>query len=179
MIGHNLEYTQSTSLQDDVNFLSYSSSIVSDLGYAGNGITPTSVDKSTSDLLSVTDLTSGDVQIQIQGSVGSALFDGFSSMTANTATVVGSYIEAIDLNGDPVYVPVISHQVVGNTVTVVLSGSNGTIDSTCFGTSFNYINETDFGFVTDEVPLNDPNNSNIIGSYGSSLYSQFSNGTYR
>ena len=177
MIGHNLEYTQSTSLQDDVNFLSYSSSIVSDLNYAGNGITPTSVDKSTSDLLSVTDLTSGDVQIQIQGSVGSALFDGFSSMTANTATVVGSYIEAIDLNGDTVYVPVISHQVVGNTVTVVLSGSNATIDSTCFGTSFDYINETDFGFVTDEAPLTNPNNSNIIGSYGSSLYSQFSNGT--
>jgi hypothetical protein len=34
MIGHNIEYTQATSIQDDVNFLSYGGSIVSDLSYA-------------------------------------------------------------------------------------------------------------------------------------------------
>jgi len=180
MIGHNLEYTQATTLQDDVNFLSYSGSIVSDLSYVGTGVTPNVVDQSTGDILSVVDLSSGDVQIQVQGSVGDSLFDAFSGMTANTNVIVGSYIEAINLSGANVFVPVISHQVVGNTVTLILSGSNGTIDSTCFstvGATYTYINEQDLGFVTDEAPLADPTNSNIIGGYGSTLYSQFSNGT--
>ena len=40
MIGHNLEYTQANSFQEDVNFLSYSGAVVSDVSYAGTGTTP-------------------------------------------------------------------------------------------------------------------------------------------
>ena len=176
LIGHNLEYTQATAIQDDVRFLSYSGSIVSDLSYAGAGTAATSVTQ-TAELVNVVDLTSGDVQIQVQGNTGESLFDAFSTFTANSSTAVGTYI--LTQSGAS-FVPVISSQVVGNTVTIVLSGEGG-ITSADFEVSgsitYQYINESDFGFVTDQVPVNDTASSNIIGGYGSALYSQFSNGT--
>ena len=72
MIGHNLEYTQSTSLQKDVNFLSYSGSIVSDLSYVGTGTTPNTVQQ-VSEIINTVELSSGNFQIQIQGTVGDAI----------------------------------------------------------------------------------------------------------
>ena len=48
MIGHNIEYTQATSIQDDVNFLSYGGSIVSDLSYARTQNCTTYCNKCTS-----------------------------------------------------------------------------------------------------------------------------------
>ena len=174
LIGHNLEYTQSTSIQDDVNFLSYSGSIVSDLSYAGTGSTPNVIVQG-SETISVVALSSTNIQIQLQGVVGDPLFDAFSAMSANSTTAVGTYILGLN-NGK--YIPVISHQVVGNTVTLVMSGVGSTIaDFGTVGSTYTYLNEADFGFVTDELPLADPSNSNIIGGYGSTLYSQFSNGT--
>ena len=172
LIGHNLEYTQATSIQDDINFLSYSGSVVSDVNYARTATTPNVVTQSTGELVTVTDLSGGDVQIQVQGSAGDTLYDAFADMTANSATVVGTYMLAAAGS----YVPVTSHQVVGNTVTVVLSGVGGITSADFPLPTFTYINEGDFGFVTDELPLANPT-AGIIGSYGSTLYSQFSNGT--
>jgi len=176
LIGHNLEYTQATAIQDDVRFLSYGGSIVSDLSYAGTGNVPNSVTQGT-ELISVVDTTAGDVQIQVQGAVGDSLFDAFSAFTANSSTAVGTYILT---QSGTAFVPVTSVQIVGNTVTILLSGAGG-ITSADFQVSgsatYQYLNETDLGFVTDKVPANDNASSDIIGGYGSALYSQFSNGT--
>ncbi len=174
LIGHNLEYTQATSIQDDVRFLSYGGSIVSDLSYAGTGVTPNTTTQTT-ELISSTTVTSGEIQIQVQGTAGDALFDAFSTFTPNSATAVGTYI----LVAGKGYVPVTSVQIIGNTVTLLLSEAGGVVD-TDFPTAaatYTYINEADFGFVTDQVPHNDSASSNIIGGYGSALYSQFANGT--
>ena len=174
MIGHNLEYTQATSFQEDVNFLSYSGAIVSDVSYAGTGTTPNTVAQST-EAINVTQLTSGDIQIQVVGASGDSLWDAFSLFTANSATAVGTY-----LLGNAEYVPVTSVQVVGNTITLLLSSVGGVVPgdfNNVTGATYTYINESDFGFVTDEKPTSDTANSNIIGGYGSVLYSQFSNGT--
>ena len=176
LIGHNLEYTQATAIQDDVRFLSYGGSIVSDLSYAGTGNLPNSVTQGT-ELISVVDTTAGDVQIQVQGAVGDSLFDAFTAFTPNSSTAVGTYI--LTQTGTA-FVPVTSVQIVGNTVTILLSGAGG-ITSADFlvsgAATYQYLNETDLGFVTDRVPANDNASSDIIGGYGSALYSQFSNGT--
>lgn len=177
LIGHNLEYTQTTSIQDDINFLSYSGSIVSDLSYAGIGTTENTVTSTSSESINVTTLTSGDFQIQVQGGAGNSLWDAFAAFTANSSTAVGTYILG-DNSGE--YIPVTSVQVVGNTVTLILSGVGNTTladFATGVGSIYTYINESDFGFVTDRVPTNDTSSSDIIGGYGSALYTQFSNGT--
>ena len=178
MIGHNLEYTQANSFQEDVNFLSYSGAVVSDVSYAGTGTTPNTV-SATTEAINVTQLTSGDIQIQVVGSAGDPLWDAFSGFTKNSASAVGTYILANTGTGDK-YVPVISVQIVGNTITLLLSSVGSIIPadfSNVTGASYTYINESDFGFVTDEAILADNANANIIGGYGSTLYSQFSNGT--
>ena len=143
LIGHNLEYTQATSIQDDVRFLSYGGSIVSDLSYAGTGVTPNTTTQTT-ELISSTTVTSGEIQIQVQGTAGDALFDAFSTFTPNSATAVGTYI----LVSGKGYVPVTSVQVIGNTVTLLLSEAGGVVD-TDFPTAaatYTYINEADFRF---------------------------------
>ena len=176
LIGHNIEYTQATSLQDDVNFLSYSGAIVSDVNYQRNAVTPNvaTLDTGSPTVISTTALSSGNVQIQLIGSAGDSVWDAFSEMTANSSTVVGTYILGA-VSGK--YVPVISHQVIGGTITVVLSGANGINDLDFPPASpFTYINESDFDFTVDELPLANPI-AGIIGSYGSSLYTQFANGT--
>lgn len=173
LIGHNLEYTQANSIQDDVNFLSYGGSIVSDLNYAGTGTTPTDVAQTT-ELISSSVVTSGDIQIQVQGGAGTDLWDAFATFTANSATVVGTYIFVTGKG----YVPVTSVQIVGNTITILLSSVGGVVagDFPTTAATYTYINEEDFGFVTDQVPTIDTASSNIIGGYGSTLYSQFANG---
>lgn len=174
LIGHNLEYTQATSIQDDVNFLSYSGSIVSDLSYGRAASVPNAIVQGT-EIISAVDLTGGGVQIQVQGTAGDSFFDAFVNMTANTSTLVGTYIFDSVTNS---YVPVTSHQVVGNTVTIILSSVGGVqaSDFPTSGATYTYLNESDFGFVADEnVYPGGP--AGIIGSYGSALYSQFSNGT--
>lgn len=178
LIGHNLEYTQANSFQQDVNFLSYSGSIVSDVSYAGTGTAPNTV-SATTEAINVSQLTSGDIQITVVGSAGDPLWDAFSGFTANTQSAVGTYILANTGTGDK-YVPVTSVQIVGNTITLLLSSVGGIIPgdfSNVTGASYTYINESDFGFVTDEAILANATNANIIGGYGSTLYSQFSNGT--
>ena len=173
LIGHNLEYTQANSIQDDVNFLSYGGSIVSDLSYGGTGTTPTDVAQTT-ELISSSVVTSGDIQIQVQGGAGTDLWDAFATFTANSATAVGTYILVTGKG----YVPVTSVQIVGNTITILLSSVGGVVpgDFPTAAASYTYINEGDFGFVTDQVPTIDTSSSNIIGGYGSTLYSQFANG---
>mgnify|MGYP003625073947 CR=1 FL=1 len=106
---------------------------------------------------------------------GDSLWDAFSLFTANSATSVGTYIL-----GNAEYVPVTSVQIVGNTITLLLSSVGGVVPgdfNNVTGATYTYINESDFGFVTDEKVTSDTANSNIVGGYGSALYSQFSNGT--
>ena len=176
MIGHNIEYAQANGIQDDINFLSYSGSIVSDVSY-GRTAQATNFALIGSETIGVTTLSSGDIQIQVQGSVGDDLFDAFASMTANTATTVGSFILGAN-NGK--YIPVTSLQVVGSTVTAVVSSVGTTTadfpTAASTGVGYTYINEGDFNFTVQEFE-SASTNGNIIGSYGSTLYSQFSNGT--
>jgi len=176
LIGHNIEYTQTTGIQDDINFLSYSGAIVSDLAYprAAQGINTEVI--STGDSISVTTLGNGNIQIAVIGSVGNPLYDAFASMSANTASTVGSYILGA-LSGK--YVPVLSVNVTNTVVTVVVSGVGGIVAGdfpTSLGTTYTYINESDFNFTVQEFDAASTN-ANIIGSYGTSLYSAFSAGT--
>jgi hypothetical protein len=171
LIGHNIEYAQTVGIQDDVNFLSYSGSIVSDLEYCQESVTPNTVTQ-TVELVNVTALTGGDIQIQVQG-VGLPVFEAFASMTANSATAVGSYILGA-VNGE--YIPVLSVQVAATTVTVVVSGVGAsTLDFPTTTATYTYINESDFGFFVDDVVVG--TDASMVGSYGTSLYTQFSNGT--
>ena len=176
MIGHNIEYTQATSIQDDVNFLSYSGSIVSDLTYCRTGELSTTVLNDTS-TITVDVPTSGGIQIQIENANATkdAIWTAFSGMRANTDSLVGSFIlDAV--TGE--WVPVISVQTVGNTVTVLLSdvGSTQAADfPTGAAASYTLINEGDFGFVRNTNVNGGA--AGIIGSYGSILQKQFANGT--
>jgi len=177
MIGHNIEYIQATSIQDDVNFLSYGGSIVSDLSYPRNIELGTVVVNNTSTITTAVP-TAGGIQIQIvnANATKDAIWNAFSSMTANTTTIVGSFIL------DPVaneYVPVTSVQTVGNTVTVLLSDVGTPVVGnfpTGAAASYTYINEADLDFVADEFAQANPI-AGIIGGYGSTLQAQFANGT--
>ena len=177
LIGHNIEYTQATSIQDDVNFLSYSGSIVSDLNYCRT-IEPGTTVVNDTNTITVSAPTSGGFQVQVVGPAGAkdALWTAFSGFTANTASVVGTYILGA-VSGE--YIPVTSVQTVGNTVTILLSdvGSTTAADFASGGSaSYTFINEGDFNFIADEFPLANTT-AGIIGSYGSTIQKQFANGT--
>jgi hypothetical protein len=177
MIGHNIEYTQATSIQDDVNFLSYSGSIVSDLNYCRTieaGTTVANVDST----ITVSAPTSGGFQIQVvnANATKDAIWNAFNTFTANTSSVVGTYILGA-VSGE--YIPVTSKQTVGNTITILVSdvGSTTIADFASGGAaSYTYINEGDFNFIADEFPSANTT-AGIIGSYGSTVQKQFANGT--
>ena len=181
MVGHNIEYVQATSFQDDINFLSYSGSVVSDLLYCRKPEPGTSVTNSTS-IITVGVPTGGtDIQIQVvnANAVKDSLWDSFNTMTANTASVIGSFIKTTGRAPAEQYVPVTSVQTVGNTITVVVSDANGILTSyfqTGAAAVYNYINEADIDFISDEFPLANTT-AGIIGSYGSTVATQFANGT--
>jgi len=173
LIGHNLEYTQATSIQDDVNFLSYGAPIVSDLSYARNAQVVNTATLSSGSI-SVSTVTDGNIQIQLTGSSGEDMYDAFASMTANDSSAVGSYILGA-VSGE--YIPVLSVNITTNVVTLVLSGVGSTTTGdfpTAPGTVYTYINESDFNFTVQEYPNT---NTGIVGSYGSAMYTAFSNGT--
>jgi hypothetical protein len=177
MVGHNLEAATAFGSQDDVNFLSYSGSIVSDLSFPRTFEAGTVVINSTSTITTEVPTSGNDIQIQISNTnaVKDAIWTAFSTMTANTATVVGSFL-LNPVTGE--YVPVISVQVIGNTVTILLSDAGLTVLGdwpTGAAASYTYINEADFNFVSDEFSLATPT-SGIIGSYGSSVQTQFASG---
>ena len=175
LIGHNLEYAAGISSQDDVNFLSYSGSIASDLEYCNEAASLTSVILSTGESLAVANPLSGGIQLTLIGSVGDSVYDAFAAMTANTATVLGSYIRAQGGSSD--LVPVTSVNVTPTSVTLLLSDVGGIVTGdfpTATGTTFEYINPVDIDFVVDDAVSG---NGSIVGSSGTTLYTQFSNGT--
>jgi hypothetical protein len=182
MVGHNIEYVQTTTLQDDINMLSYSGSIVSNLNYCRKGENDTNVENVSSTI--TVDVPTGGTGVQIQvtntgaPASGDAIWDAFNSMTPNTSSVVGSFIKTTGLAPD-VYVPVISKQTVGTTVTVLLSDVGGILPAdfpTGAGVNYNYINEVDIDFTADEF-IQANATAGIIGSYGSTIATQFANGT--
>jgi len=175
LIGHNIEYTQATSIQDDVNFLSYSGAIVSDLSYARNAQAVNTATVST-EVVTTTAITGGSIQVSVVGSAGDAVYDAFASMTANSSSAVGSFIKGA-VSGK--FVPVLSVNVTSTTVTLIMSDTGGIVTGdfpTAGGTVYTYINEDDFNFTVQEFD-GASSNSQVIGSYGSSLYTAFSNGT--
>lgn len=176
LIGHNIEYSQSSGIQDDVNFLSYHASIVSDLSYARSAQVTNTVTVPSGTSINVTGLTGGNIQITTVGSVGNDVYDAFATMTANNSTEVGSFIKGA-ITGT--FIPVLSVNITSNTVTLTVSAVGGvTVDDfpTSVGTDYTYINEEDFSSTTQEF-IGASTNSQIIGSYGSGLYSQVANGT--
>jgi len=176
MIGHNIEWTQANSIQDDVRFLSYGGSIVSDLSYARTQTISNTV-TNVSSTITTSVPSGGGIQIQIVNAATpkDAIWNAFSGMRANTSTLVGSFIYD---TATTEWVPVTSVQTVGNTVTVLLSdvGSTQLADfPTGAAASYKYINEADFGFVRNTNV--DGGAAGIIGSYGTTLQAQFANGT--
>ena len=179
LVGHNIEHTQENGTQNDVNFLSYSGPIVSDLSYTATAETGTTV-TNTTNTVTIATASSGDFTLQVAGPVGTkdAYWTAFSTMTANSATVVGSYILTNTGLSPAQYVPVTSVQVSGNNIVVTLSSAGDpVIGNFAIGTPFNYIDETDFGFTADEIPYTAGGVAGVIGSYGSSLYTAFQDGT--
>jgi len=175
LIGHNIEYSQTSGIQDDVNFLSYHSAIVSDLSYARSAQTVNTATKTT-ESINVTGITGGNIQITVVGASGDDVYDAFASMTPNTSTQVGSFIKGA-VGGK--FIPVLSVNVTSTVVTLVVSSVGGVVTGdfpTATSTVYEYINEENFNFTSQEFPAASTN-SQIIGSYGSTLYSQFANGT--
>ena len=174
LIGHNLEYAAGVSSQDDVNFLSYSGAIASDLEYCQEASPLNSVVLSTAEGLAVTTAGS-DIQLTLTGTAGDDVYDAFAAMTANTASTVGSYIRA--QVGSTDLVPVTSVNVTPTTVTLLLSSVGGITTGefpTLTGTTFEYLNAADIDFIVDDPVSGD---GSIVASTGTTLYSQFSNGT--
>lgn len=174
LIGHNLEYTQATSSQTDINFLSYQDAIVSDLEYPREAVTAETVTVATGDVMNITTAVSN-ILIQVQGTTGNPLRDAFASMTANTASTLGTYIL------DPinnVYVPVIAINITPTAVSVTLSGvgTSAVNFSNTTGTVYTYVNAADMDMVVQEWD-GSAVTRNIIGAYGTPLYTAFSNGT--
>ena len=175
LIGHNIEYAQTSGIQDDVNFLSYHAPIVSDLSYARTAQVTNTATKTT-ETINVSSITGGNIQITVVGAPGDDVYDAFASMTANTSTAVGSFIKGA-ISGK--YIPVVSVNITSTVVTVTVSAVGGTVVGdfpTAASTVYTYINEEDFNFTVQEFD-NASTNSQIIGSYGSGLYTQAANGT--
>ena len=177
MVGHGLEAAQEFSSQIDVNFLSYSGPVVSDVSYNRASTPGTTVSNSAS-TITITTPTGGGIQFQVTNANATkdAIWNAFDSMTANTTSIVGSFIKTTGVAPADMYVPVTSKQTVGNTITVLLSSVGGILTTDFNPDIINYINETDINFVADEFPLANPV-AGIVGSYGSTLYTQFGNGT--
>lgn len=175
LIGHNLEYAQSTGIQDDINFLSYHAAVVSDISYA-RAAQVVNTATVTTETVNVNAITGGNIQITVVGAAGDDVYDAFASMTANSSTAVGSFIRGA-VSGT--FIPVLSVNVTTTTVTVTVSTVGGITTSdfpTAASTVYTYINEEDFNFTVQEFPAASTN-SQIIGSYGSQLYTQVANGT--
>lgn len=140
--------------------------------YMGNTIT---ISTGSSVSVSVTTLSGGSIQIQVAGSTSNSFFDAFANMTANTATEVGSFIKGA-ISGK--FIPVLSVNVTSTVVSVVVSSVGGITTAdfpTQNGSVYTYINEEDINFTSQEFSAASTN-SQIIGSYGSTLFSQFANG---
>jgi hypothetical protein len=174
LIGHNLEYTQSNSSQNDINFLSYQDTIVSNLEYPREAVTAQTVTVSSGDVIAVSSV-SPNIRIQVQGSVGDDLYDAFASMAANTSSAVGTYILDDTLTK---YVPVTAINITPTTVTVTLSGVGTSVSNFDdeVGTVYTFINAANIDMVVQEWS-GSAITRNIIGSYGTDLYTAFANGT--
>lgn len=140
--------------------------------YMGNTIAITT---SANSSINVNVIAGGNIQITIVGGSGDELYDAFASMTPNTASAVGSFIKGAVSEK---FVPVLSVNVTSSVVTVLLSSVGG-ITTADFPidtfTVYEYINEEDINFTVQEFPAASTN-SNIISSYGSSLFAQVANG---
>jgi hypothetical protein len=171
LIGHNIEYNQ----QNDVNFLSYHESIVSDLSFSRVSSNLNFVEINSSEPLSVTTLGNGNIQITVLSSEGNDVYDAFSTMAANTESVLGSYILSED---GTKLIPVISVNIAPSSITLVLSGVGGvtTADIPGVNSDLFYLNSSNLQFTSQEFPVGNTNSS-IVSSFGTSLYNLFTNGT--
>jgi hypothetical protein len=175
LIGHNIEYSQANGTQNDINFLSYHAPIVADLSFLRTSQIVHDATVTTSGNINVSVISGGNIQISVIGGVGNELYDAFASMTPNTASTVGSFIKGAVSEK---FVPVLSVNVAGGTATVILSSVGGITTSdfpTDALTVYEYINEEDINFTSQEFEAASTN-SNIISSYGSSLFAQVANG---
>jgi hypothetical protein len=177
LIGHNIKFTETSSSEQSVNFLSYQDSITADLVYQREVATTHNVTIASGETINVTSSSATTILIQVQGTAGDSLFDAFSSMTANTANTLGTYIYD---SSNIVYVPVTNVIKSATTVSVTLSaiGTSHVHFPTTLGTTYTYINAADLNMVVHKWDgFADSAVSDIIGSYGTSLYSKFADGT--
>jgi hypothetical protein len=175
LIGHNIEYSQTSGIQDDVNFLSYHSPIVSDISYARLPQLTNTATVTTESVI-VNTITDGNIQITITGTAGDDVYDAFANMSPNTASSLGSFIKGSLIDK---FIPILSVNVTSNAVTVLASSVGGVVAGdfpTTTGTEFIYINEENLNFTVQEFESS-ITNSQIISSYGSALYTQVGNGT--
>ena len=180
LVGHNLEYAQTTSSQTDINMLSYSGTIVSDLAYGRQVEAGTVAAVTTSTM--TTSVISGGTDVQIvatnANAAKDAIFTAMKAMTANTATTVGSFIQGT-VGTTVFWVPVtlVTPAAAGGNITSIqVSAVGGITPAIMLKASYTFVNESAIDFIADEFPLSNAT-AGIIGGYGSTALAAFALGT--
>lgn len=175
LIGHNIEENQ----PDSINFLSYEGAIKTDLLDCREFAQPQTVIIETGELVNVITDTAGNIEITISGSVGDSTYDAFAAMTANSATVLGTYIKENNSSGTLWYVPITNLTVTPTGVVVTLSPVNTAVGNFAFtatGDSLEYVNPIDIDLTVQEWDGAAP--TTIIGTAGTTLYNRFQTGVF-
>ncbi len=178
LVGHNIEENQ----PDSINFLSYEGAIKSDLLDCREFAQPQTVTIETGESVSVSTDTAGNIEITILGNAGDSTYDAFAAMTANSATVLGTYIKENNPGGGATakYVPITNLTVTPTAVVVTLSPVNTSAAEFTFvnsGDSLEYINPADIDLTVQEYD-GSGYVTNIIGTAGTTAYSRFQNGVF-
>lgn len=165
MVGHELERVRPTT----VNFLSYNGNIVSDLTY-GETI-PLHSTVSISSGVTVTQLSTGQIEFVATKSTNLAAYNAFAAFTANVDNprTVGTYVYAT-ATGDAYWAPVLEVATTTNTVTVIVDGTD--IDDTWFGATLEYLNPVQLDYFVQK----DNNSGTILGGISSDIYADVVDG---
>jgi len=173
LIGHDIEKQQ----YDTVNFLSYEGPIAADFPECQNFNTILSVDIDTGASISATELTTGEIELTYIETSGDTLYDALASFTANTTTVVGSFVKS---KLGTSYIPVTGVNATAGSISIIFSGTGITTADLAFviGDTINYINPTGLTQVVQKADGATDIDTRIMGGPSSSLYSNFSTGIY-
>lgn len=172
LIGHNLEREQ----PNTVNFLSYEGPISADFQACRAPSELQTIEVDTGASISVTTLTTGELELTYIGAAGDPLYDTLSAMIPNTGTTVGSFIKT---TGGNYYAPVTGVNATAGSVSLTFPSTNLVPGDLSFvaGDTITYLNPTDLvqvsgswdGFVYDVE---------VIGGPNSELYQNFASGVY-
>lgn len=174
LIGHNLELERPLS----VNFLSYEGPIVADFQACRIPSNLQTIVVDTGASISVTTLTTGELELTYIGAAGDALYDVLSTLVPNTGTTVGSFIKT---TGGNYYAPVTGVNVTAGSVSLTFPSTNLIVGDLSFvaGDTITYLNPTDLEQVSGSwngATL--AYDVEVIGGPTSELYQNFASGIY-